>query len=547
MFGSRTLSLGVLTLCLFAGGGNARGQRSDERPAPDVRDPEAEGRLDREAEEAERVVKVVGAHFANEKPRRPRPLVEIPDNPPPHEGAMHRIPYIIEPSDLIQVEVLESLPGRPITGERLVRGDGTVSLDFYGSVPVAGLTVEQAKANIILHLRKYLTDEVLGLYETYPDESVDRSNPDKAELHSGSDTPDEEREDRGRGVEEGAEQRLQGPRAIAVPGDGPVQADEGHAGSGNGQPVRVELEFRDGKFYLPIMPVPVFGAVPGGMNPATPVAPADVPGSATRGAERIGGIIEPEDSDRVWVDVTAYNTKVFYVVGDVASPGRLPITGHETVLDGINHADGLTPFADKTDIVLHRPSRLGGKTRHYRINLDAIERGDAKANLQLFPGDRIVVARDPLVLKRSSQDRTTAVLNGAANAVLTTANMLKKVNKALHDVELTDEERRRALDAVLESVNADLPETVDGFDREEFADSLRKLLTPDSEGDDESRPGRGERMRKSRLREGRGEPEDEETKQPSDEAMDGGEGQEPDRTDDVPRPDRDEEPEGRRS
>ena len=39
--------------------------------------------------------------------------------------------------------------------------------------------------------------------------------------------------------------------------------------------------------------------------------------------------IEPKDTDRVFVDVTAYNSKVYYVQGDVAQPGRLPITGND--------------------------------------------------------------------------------------------------------------------------------------------------------------------------------------------------------------------------
>jgi polysaccharide biosynthesis/export protein len=35
------------------------------------------------------------------------------------------------------------------------------------------------------------------------------------------------------------------------------------------------------------------------------------------------------------VDVAAYNSKGYYVQGDVLVPGRLPFTGQETVLDAI--------------------------------------------------------------------------------------------------------------------------------------------------------------------------------------------------------------------
>jgi polysaccharide export outer membrane protein len=36
--------------------------------------------------------------------------------------------YVLEPPDLVIVEVLDALPGRPISGERLVRPDGKISL-----------------------------------------------------------------------------------------------------------------------------------------------------------------------------------------------------------------------------------------------------------------------------------------------------------------------------------------------------------------------------------------------------------------------------------
>ena len=76
--------------------------------------------------------------------------------------------YVVEPPDLLLVEVLEALPGRPISGERLVRPDGKISLGFYGDVYVAGLTVSEVKEKIVLHLRKYINDEILGLVDDRP-------------------------------------------------------------------------------------------------------------------------------------------------------------------------------------------------------------------------------------------------------------------------------------------------------------------------------------------------------------------------------------------
>src|SRR4051812_7926300 len=67
---------------------------------------------------------------------KPLPLTPIPDNPPPHEGAMIELPHVVEAPDILLIEVLEAVPGRPITGERLVRPDGSISLGFYGDVHV---------------------------------------------------------------------------------------------------------------------------------------------------------------------------------------------------------------------------------------------------------------------------------------------------------------------------------------------------------------------------------------------------------------------------
>jgi hypothetical protein len=81
-------------------------------------------------------------------------------------------PTPVSPGQILCVEVLQALPGRPITGERVVRPDGTISLGFYGDLPVAGLTRDEIKLKVIEHLRKHLSDEVLGL------EKVQHLDPD---------------------------------------------------------------------------------------------------------------------------------------------------------------------------------------------------------------------------------------------------------------------------------------------------------------------------------------------------------------------------------
>ncbi len=234
---------------------------------------------------------------------------------PPRELSKVSMPdYVVEPPDIIVVEALEALPGRPISGERLVRPDGKISLGFYGEVYVAGLTLAEIKAKIVLLLREFLTDEALGL---------------------------------------------------AVP-------DRDHPGKSK----RIEDQLRDSK--------------------------------------------------RVFVDVAAYNSKVYYVQGEVNSPGRLAHTGNETVLDAINFAGGLTAKASKDRIRLVRPAPDKGVAEQtFLVDLAAIvEKGDTTANYQLLPGDRLIVDRD----SKASPDQPAAKVPAEVDA------RLQAVEKKLDDV-----------------------------------------------------------------------------------------------------------------
>jgi polysaccharide export outer membrane protein len=234
--------------------------------------------------------------------------------------------FVLEPPDLVIVEVLEALPGRPISGERLVRPDGKISLGFYGDVYVAGLTMPEVKEKIILHLRKFLTDQALGL----------------------------------------------------------IEVDE------TGQ---VALDPKTNKPKL----------------------------------------IDPKDSATVFVDVTAYNSKNYYVEGDVAITGKLPITGNETVLDALHYAGGILPTAAPQNIRLVRPAPPGACCEQVLpVNLAAImSGGDPTTNYQIMPGDRLVVYRDPIVRFTVLLDRLAAPFQTVLGTMLQysfTARSIKFIN-----------------------------------------------------------------------------------------------------------------------
>jgi polysaccharide export outer membrane protein len=58
----------------------------------------------------------------------------------------------------VSVSLVQMAAIQQIVGEHLVRPDGTVSLGTYGSVRVAGLTLEQAEKIIENHLKQYLEE-----------------------------------------------------------------------------------------------------------------------------------------------------------------------------------------------------------------------------------------------------------------------------------------------------------------------------------------------------------------------------------------------------
>jgi protein involved in polysaccharide export with SLBB domain len=63
----------------------------------------------------------------------------------------------------VTVTLAESRAMQQIRGEHLVRPDGKVALGTYGSVYVTGMTLEQAKQAIQLHLSTYLAEPEISL------------------------------------------------------------------------------------------------------------------------------------------------------------------------------------------------------------------------------------------------------------------------------------------------------------------------------------------------------------------------------------------------
>jgi polysaccharide export outer membrane protein len=338
-----------------------------EKPSPfELASQAAKPNPQDDLDDEEAKLKAVVGKMLNQYDLTPHSPTPIPDNPPPHEGAMISLPVVVEPPDMIVVEVLEGLPGRPISGERLLRPDGTITLGFYGDVQVRGLTPSQMQVAIIKRLINYIPVEALGMI--------------KIDWITG------------------------------------------------------EI-IRDPKTDAPIM-------------------------------------LDPRNSDRVYVDVSAYNTRSYYVLGDVLVTGKLPWTGNETVLDALQYAGGLTYTADPKNIRLVRPARGGKPAKVYKIDYEAIlEKGEVTANYQLFPGDRLIVGRNDVVQKTVDIDRLAAPIQSVVGSILQEAYTLRAIQTASPDH--VDELYKELVDFWLKQLSSkgDLK-----FDEQTLRDALSRKL-----------------------------------------------------------------------
>jgi protein involved in polysaccharide export with SLBB domain len=100
-----------------------------------------------------------------------------------------------------------------------------------------------------------------------------------------------------------------------------------------------------------------------------------------------------KEAGYIGVRLVSRQSKVYYVLGAVNSPGAFQLNGRETVLDGILAAGGLTDTASRENIIFTRPSKPNCPRTVLPVCYKAIvQLGDTTTNYQIAPGDRIYVA-----------------------------------------------------------------------------------------------------------------------------------------------------------
>jgi len=229
-------------------------------------------------------------------------------------------PYRVDVYDVLQIEVIGTLLDQPIAGYYLVEAEGEVNLGpAYGKVRVAGLTIEQADQAIGDQLRRILRQ---------PEVSVQLARASGLQPISGI--------------------YLVGP-------DGTLNL----------------------RYY--------------GQVHVAGRTPTEVERILQR---HLAGML---DSPEVAVDVAQSNSKVYYVVteglGNADNVRRLPVTGNETVLDALAEVGGVSQISSD-QIWVARPAGEGQNCEQILpVDYEAIASGASTAtNYQLLPGDRVYVA-----------------------------------------------------------------------------------------------------------------------------------------------------------
>lgn len=112
--------------------------------------------------------------------------------------------------------------------------------------------------------------------------------------------------------------------------------------------------------------------------------------TATQLADEITVMLKKYIQDpNVTVVLSKVNSKIIYLLGEVAKPGPVEMTPGMTFLQAIATAGGLTQFANSKKIYILRID--GGKERKIPMQYKRALKGDMSLNLDLNPGDTIVV------------------------------------------------------------------------------------------------------------------------------------------------------------
>ncbi len=108
---------------------------------------------------------------------------------------------------------------------------------------------------------------------------------------------------------------------------------------------------------------------------------------------------EYKEHPQLSIVVKEVNSYAIYVLGEVVKPGKYPLKSKTTLLQAITIASGFTPMAERSKIVVFRFAKDGGGRIKMKASYDDIVLRDGSTqDIELKPGDQIVVPSETMVL-----------------------------------------------------------------------------------------------------------------------------------------------------
>jgi polysaccharide biosynthesis/export protein len=132
------------------------------------------------------------------------------------------------------------------------------------------------------------------------------------------------------------------------------------------------------------------------------------------------------------VDVFAYNSKNYYIILQGAGLGdqvaQFPVTGNETVLDALSNVNGLSSTSSD-EVWISRPGRnIFEGHQILPVNYCAVTQfADTTTNYQLMPGDRLFVREDKLMAADTQFGKIIAPIERILGVVLLGTNTASRI------------------------------------------------------------------------------------------------------------------------
>lgn len=108
---------------------------------------------------------------------------------------------------------------------------------------------------------------------------------------------------------------------------------------------------------------------------------------------------EYKENPQVSIVVQQVNSYAIFVMGEIVKPGKYPLKSKTTLLQAITLAGGFTTSAARNKLVVFRFGDKGQKDIKIKASYDdIILRDSSPQNIELKPGDTIVVPSETMVL-----------------------------------------------------------------------------------------------------------------------------------------------------